>query len=141
MTAPAHATRFWDAVRAGDVPAAMALTAPDVVVSVPPAGIDGGSDALRAFLASTVATFPDLEVTDETGFTASDGVEVTSVRMEGTQSADWLGIVNQEKFLDVRQVWRFRIEDGLIAGVSAYWDQNQVYRRLAVKRLDQVAIV
>jgi hypothetical protein len=30
--------------------------------------------------------------------------------------------------------------DGLITEVTAYWCQAQLYRRLAVKRYDQIAI-
>jgi steroid delta-isomerase-like uncharacterized protein len=141
VTASQLAERFWDSVRVGDAASAIALTGPSMTVSIPPAGISGGREALQSFLESTSNAFPDLVISEESTFTATDGTEVTAIRFEGTQSADWLGIVNQEKFLDVRQVWRFELGDGLITRISAYWDQNQVYRRLAVKRLDHVAIV
>ena len=32
------------------------------------------------------------------------------------------------------------VTDGLITAVTGYWDQNKLYRRLAVKRLDRIAI-
>ena len=61
--------------------------------------------------------------------------------MEGTQAADYLGAINQEKHLDVDQAWRFTVAGDRITGVDAYWCQNQLYRRLAVKRLDQISLV
>ena len=40
----------------------------------------------------------------------------------------------------LRQAWRFVAVGGLITGVDAYWCQAQLYRRLAVKRYDEIAI-
>jgi hypothetical protein len=34
-----------------------------------------------------------------------------------------------------------RAENGTVRSITGYWDQNMLYRRLAVKRLDQVALV
>jgi ketosteroid isomerase-like protein len=68
-------------------------------------------------------------------------VVLAEVSIEGTQAADYLGVINQEKHLDVDQAWRFTVENGSITTIQAYWCQNQLYRRLAVKRLDQIAIV
>ena len=62
------------------------------------------------------------------------------VKTEGTQSADYAGAINQEKHLDIDQAWRFVISNGLITDVTAYWCQAQLYRRLAVKRYDEIAI-
>ena len=50
-------------------------------------------------------------------------------------------VLNQEKHIDVDQVWLLASRDGRISSITGYWCQNQLYRRLAVKRLDQVAIV
>jgi hypothetical protein len=60
--------------------------------------------------------------------------------VEGTQAAHYAGAINQEKHLDIDQAWRFTVTGGLISGVSAYWCQRQLYRRLAVKRFDAIAI-
>jgi hypothetical protein len=68
-------------------------------------------------------------------------VVTAEFKVEGTQAADYLGVVNQEKHLDLDQAWRFTVTGDRITGVQAYWCQNQLYRRLAVKRLDHVAIV
>jgi hypothetical protein len=48
--------------------------------------------------------------------------------------------INQEKHLDIDQAWRFVTGGGLITEVTAYWCQAQLYRRLAVKRYDQITI-
>ncbi len=50
------------------------------------------------------------------------------------------GAINKEKHLDIDQAWRFVVTDGLITGVTGYWCQAQLYRRLAVKRYDEIAI-
>ena len=50
-------------------------------------------------------------------------------------------MTNQEKHFDLDQGWLLEVTaEDLIGGVTAYWDQNQVYRRLAVKRLDKITI-
>jgi ketosteroid isomerase-like protein len=38
------------------------------------------------------------------------------------------------------EAWRFTVTDGRITQVHAYWCQGQLYRRLAVKRFDEIAI-
>jgi ketosteroid isomerase-like protein len=63
------------------------------------------------------------------------------VKVEGTQAGEYAGVVNQEKHLDLDEAWRFTVAGGAITAVTAYWCQQQLYRRLAVKRFDQVAIV
>jgi ketosteroid isomerase-like protein len=68
-------------------------------------------------------------------------VVVLEVTMEGTQATDFLGIVNQEKHVDVDQAWMVWVREGRVRGLRAYWCQNQLYRRLAVKRLDRVSIL
>lgn len=136
------AAEFWRAIGDGDVDAAFARVAEDAEVNIPPAGLLGtaGKEG-REFFTSTVTAFPDLLLTIKKSFTGSDGVNVTELKLEGTQAADYLGAVNQEKHLDVDQVWLLRTEDGVVRSITGYWDQQMLYRRLAVKRLDQVAIV
>jgi hypothetical protein len=66
---------------------------------------------------------------------------VVEVKLEGTQAAAFLGVLNQEKHVDVDQAWLVHAAQGKIAGLRAYWCQNQLYRRLAVKRLDRISIL
>jgi steroid delta-isomerase-like uncharacterized protein len=125
-----------------DVDAAMSVVADDAEVDLAALGIDGaGADRLRDFLAATVTAFPDLLVTTKRTFAGGDGVVLAELKLEGTQAADYLGVVNQEKHLDLDQAWTLRVADGRVRSVKGFWCQNQLYRRLAVKRIDQVAIV
>ena len=131
---------FLDAFARRDVVAAIAVVGPHVSVTVHPLGIrDTGADALRNVLADLVRGFPDLMISVGRVITTGD-VVTALVKAEGTQSADYAGAINQEKHLDIDQAWRFVVSDGLITGVTVYWCQAQLYRRLAVKRYDEIAI-
>ena len=100
---------------------------------------DTGADALREVLADLVRGFPDLMISVSRVITTGD-VVTALFKAEGTQSADYAGAINQEKHLDIDQAWRFVTGGGLITEVTAYWCQAQLYRRLAVKRYDEIAI-
>jgi len=131
---------FLDALARHDVDAAMALVDSHVSVTVHPFGLrEGGADALRTVLADLVRAFPDLVISVSRVITTGD-VVTALFKAEGSQAADYAGAINQEKHLDIDQAWRFVISDGLIAAVDAYWCQAQLYRRLAVKRYDEIAI-
>ena len=132
---------FWDAVRAGDVDGAMALVSDDATIDLLAAGVKGGKNEARDFFAATITAFPDLLLTIKNHFIGTDGTAVTEMKLEGTQAADYLGVVNQEKHIDLDQVWLLGAADGQITSIRGFWDQNVLYRRLAVKRLDAVAIV
>jgi steroid delta-isomerase-like uncharacterized protein len=131
---------FLDAFARHDVDAAIALADSRVAVTVHPFGLqDSGADVLRAVLADLVRAFPDLMITVSRVITTGD-VVTALFKAEGTQSAGYAGAINQEKHLDIDQAWRFVVSDGLIRAVDAYWCQAQLYRRLAVKRYDEIAI-
>jgi steroid delta-isomerase-like uncharacterized protein len=139
MTTPTQTVEtFLDAFARRDVDAAMALVDSQVVVTVHPFGLyDKGADVLRTVLADLVRAFPDLMITVSRVITTGD-VVTALFKAEGTQSADYAGAINQEKHLDIDQAWRFVVADGLITSVAAYWCQAQLYRRLAVKRYDEI---
>jgi steroid delta-isomerase-like uncharacterized protein len=141
MTAPAQTVQeFLAALARGDVDAAIALVDSQAAVTVHPFGLhEKGADVLRTVLADLVRAFPDLRVTVSRVITTGD-VVTALFKAEGTQSADYAGAINQEKHLDIDQAWRFVVADGLISEVDAYWCQAQLYRRLAVKRYDEIAI-
>jgi steroid delta-isomerase-like uncharacterized protein len=131
---------FLDAFARHDIDAAMAVVDPQAAVTVHPFGLHGrGADVLRSVLADLVRAFPDLMVTVSRVITTGD-VVTALFKAEGTQAADYAGAINQEKHLDIDQAWRFVVAGGLITEVAAYWCQAQLYRRLAVKRYDQIAI-
>ncbi|MCA1219950.1 nuclear transport factor 2 family protein [Streptomyces sp. 8L] len=132
---------FLAALRRGDIDGALAPVSRSVVANLHPLRVRGGGrEDLRRLLASTVTAFPDLLLTEK-HLLELGRVVVVELKMEGTQAADYLGIVNQEKHIDLDQAWRLTVDAGSITGFDLYWCQNQLYRRLAVKRLDEVAIV
>ena len=134
------ARAFLDAWSRHDIDAAIAVVSPRVSVTVHPLGIqDTGADALRQILADLVHGFPDLMISVSRLITTGD-VVTALFKAEGTQAADYAGAINQEKHLDIDQAWRFVTGGGLITEVTAYWCRAQLYRRLAVKRYDQIAI-
>ena len=141
MTTPTQTVEtFLDALARHDVDAAMALVDSQAAVTVHPFGInDKGADVLRTVVADLVRAFPDLMVTVSRVIATGD-VVTALFKAEGTQAADYAGAINQEKHLDIDQAWRFVVSDGLIRAVDAYWCQAQLYRRLAVKRYDEIAI-
>ena len=141
MTIPAQAVHaFLDALARRDVDAAMAVTDSRVTVTIHPFVIkDRGTDVLRSVLADLVRAFPDLMISVSRVITTGD-VVTALFKAEGTQAASYAGAINQEKHLDIDQAWRFVVADGLIRQVDAYWCQAQVYRRLAVKHYDEIAI-
>jgi ketosteroid isomerase-like protein len=129
---------FLDAVARHDVGAALAVVDPQASVTVYPLAVhDQGATALRQVLADLLRGFPDLMVSVSRVITTGDVVTV-QFKAEGTQAADYAGAINQEKHLDIDQAWRFVTRGGLITEVSAYWCQAQLYRRLAVKRYDEI---
>jgi ketosteroid isomerase-like protein len=133
-------TRFFGALADRDTGAAIALAAPDVAVAVYPLRVAGtGAAILEQVLKDLVRAFPDLLITVSRMIVAGDVVTVL-FKAEGTQAADYAGAINQEKHLDVDEAWRFTVTDGRISQVHAYWCQAQLYRRLAVKRFDEIAI-
>jgi ketosteroid isomerase-like protein len=131
---------FLGAFARHDIDAAIALADPQVSVTVHPLGVrERGADALRQVLADLVRGFPDLVITVSRVITTGD-VITALFKAEGTQAAGYAGAINTEKHLDIDQAWRFVAANGLITEVAAYWCQAQLYRRLAVKRYDEIAI-
>ncbi len=131
---------FLDAFTRHDIDAAIALIDARAAVTVHPFGLnDSGADVLRAVMTDLVRAFPDLMISVSRVITTGD-VVAALFKAEGTQAADYAGAINQEKHLDIDQAWRFVAAGGLITEVTAYWCQAQLYRRLAVKRYDQIAI-
>jgi predicted ester cyclase len=142
MSTPADTVRaFLTALAQRDPAAAMSTVDDNVRVDFFALGVrDGTAADLHAILTDLVTAFPDLRLSIRSVIETGD-VVTAELKVEGTQAADYAGVVNQEKHLDVDQAWRFTVDGDHITGIKAYWCQNQLYRRLAVKRLDQIAIV
>ena len=131
---------FLDALARHDVEAAVAAADPQVTVTVHPLGLYAtGTEILKTVLTDLVRAFPDLMISVSRVIATGD-VVTALFKAEGTQAASYAGAINQEKHLDIDQAWRFTVTNGLITDVSAYWCQAQLYRRLAVKRYDEIAI-
>ncbi|MFJ9387657.1 nuclear transport factor 2 family protein [Nocardioides sp. NPDC101246] len=132
---------FLNAFTLKDVDGAMSTVAGDANVTVFPLKVrDGGPQVIRQFLDDVVRAFPDLLITVKSVIEVGN-VVVAEFKIEGTQSADFLDAINQEKHLDLDTAWRFTVAGDQIVGLDAYWCQNQLHRRLAVKRQDHVTIV
>lgn len=139
--ADASVANHWiAALQRGDLDGAFAAVSPAAHVVIHPTAQAGGPEIAREFFRAALGAFPDLmlAVTRRTG--CADGRVLIELRFEGTQAADFLGAINQEKHLDIEQAWLLATQDGLITAITGFWDQNKLYRRLAVKRLDRVAI-
>lgn len=134
------AEQFFDRLGARDLDGVLRLIDPEATIELLPLRVRGtGKKEGHEFLQSLFDSFPDLLVTVRNLVPAGDTV-VAEISLEGTQAADFYGIVNQEKHIDVDQGWMLTVEGGQVVALRGYWCQNQVYRRLAVKRIDQVTI-
>ncbi|MFT4081465.1 MAG: nuclear transport factor 2 family protein [Nocardioides sp.] len=142
MSTPSQAVEaFLNAIKLKDVDGAMSTVSSTASITAYPLQIRGGNaDVIHQLLEDIVTAFPDLLIT------VKDVIEVGKVvaaefKIEGTQAADFLDAINQEKHLDLDTAWRFTVDADQIVGIDIYWCQNQLYRRLAVKRQDRVTIV
>jgi hypothetical protein len=135
------ALRFFSFLNQGDLESALFLLDSSAPIDIVPAGVQGTAAAEgRAFFKSLVAAFPDVFIHIHSVMATPD-LAVVEVKMEGTQAADFRGVINQEKHLDIDQAWMFWTAGQRITGLRAYWCQSQFYRRLAVKRLDRISIL
>ena len=132
---------FFARMDSHDTSAALALVAPHTNVTLVPMKLQGDAENVgRQYLEQLMSAFPDLSVRVRRLFVGNDNTAVAEITIEGTQAADFYGIINQEKLMDLDQVWFLHVHDGVIDRIKAYWCQNRLYRRLGVKRLDQVTI-
>jgi ketosteroid isomerase-like protein len=126
---------------ARDVDGVLALIVPDAPVTLVPLQLQGDAKEVgRDYFQQLARAFPNLQVRVRRLFVGSDNTAVAEVTIEGNQAADFFGIINQEKLMDLDQVWLLHVSDGAIDRVKAYWCQNRLYRRLGVKRLDHITI-
>ena len=141
MSARDLAQTFFTRMDAGDVEGTLALVAPQAPVTLVPLQLQGNaSEVGRDYFQQLVGAFPNLQVRVRRLFVGSDNTAVAEVTIEGNQAADFFGILNQEKLMDLDQVWLLHVGDGAIDRIKAYWCQNRLYRRLGVRRLDHITI-
>jgi len=135
------ARNFFARMAAHDTNGTLALVTSHASVNLVPLNLQGDAEVVgRYYFEQLTSAFPDLAVRVRRLFVGNDGTAVARITIEGTQAADFFGIINQEKFMDLDQVWFLHVSDGAIDRIKAYWCQRQLYRRLGVKRLDHVTI-
>ena len=136
------AEKFFGHLEAGEMDEILAMMTPDATVSLMPLERYGPMAADGAcYLRELARAFPDLLVRVRRLFATAGDIAVAEVTIEGTQAGDFLAVANQEKHFDLDQAWMLTVTpDDRISAVVAYWDQNQLYRRLGVKRLDKITI-
>lgn len=135
------ARTFFARMDTHDTSGALALVAPHTNVTLVPLNLQGDAENVgRRYFEQLMSAFPDLSVRVRRLFVGNDNTAVAEITIEGTQAADFFGIINQEKLMDLDQVWFLHVNDGVIDRIKAYWCQNRLYRRLGVKRLDHVTI-
>ena len=136
----ALALKLCERLSARDFEGANVLILAEAAIDFGPAGICGSfSEEGAKFFRDLIAAFPDLRLTVHS-VVADSETAVVEITVEGTQGADFLGIHNQGKYIDVDQAWAITAAHGRITSIRAYWCQTQLYRRLGVKRLDQISI-
>jgi ketosteroid isomerase-like protein len=135
------ARTFFARMDTHDTSGALALVAPHTNVALVPLNLQGDAEHVgRQYFEQLMRAFPDLSVRVRRLFVGNDNTAVAEITIEGTQAADFFGIINQEKLMDLDQVWFLHVNDGVIDRIKVYWCQNRLYRRLGVKRLDHVTI-
>jgi len=142
MSARSLAENFFGRLQAREVDDILGLMTPDATVSLVPLNRHGpmAMDG-AAYLRELARSFPDLVVRVRRLFVTADNTAVAEITIDGTQADDFLAVANQEKHVELDQAWMLKVTPAdRISAVTAYWDQNQLYRRLGVKRLDKITI-
>jgi ketosteroid isomerase-like protein len=142
LSARSLAEEFFARMETGEVDEILGMMTPEATVSLVPLDRHGpvAADG-AAYLRELSRSFPDLQVRVRRLFVTGDNTAVAEITIDGTQADDFLAVVNQEKHFNLDQAWMLKITpEDRISAVTAYWDQNQLYRWLGVKRLDKVTI-
>jgi steroid delta-isomerase-like uncharacterized protein len=142
VSAHSLAEEFFGRLQAGEVDGILGLMTPDATMSLVPLNRHGpmATDG-AAYLRELVRSFPDLLVSVRRLFVTAGNTAVAEITIDGTQAGDFLGLVNQEKHVELDQAWMLQVTPAdRISTVTAYWDRNQLYRRLGVKRLDKITV-
>jgi ketosteroid isomerase-like protein len=129
---------LFDHMQVGDVDEILRMVTPDAAVFLRPLQVHGSMATEGAdYLHELARSFPDLLIRLRRLFVTTDNTAVAEITIEGTQADAFLEAANLAKHVDLDQAWMLEVTpDGRISAVTTYWDQNQLYRRLGVKRLD-----
>lgn len=139
--APPVGETFLERVRTLGIEEAVQLAAPNARFEVEALNVKGSLvQEGVAFFEDLRAVLPDLSLSRVRQFTTGDGTTCAQIRIEGTQAADFRGMVNQEKHMDLLSSWMIGVHEGQVRTVRIFWCQNMLYRRFAIKRNDQITI-
>lgn len=123
---------FFDQLNQHDIDGALQQFSGDATVTLEAVGVEAGGVAdLRRYLEALFGGFPDAQfrLVRTARFDHSILVEVL---LQGNQQRDFLGAGNQGGHLRSAGAWRFTTCGERITGVTGYWCQNLVHRRLGV---------
>jgi len=133
MTTTDVARSFFAAYNHHDVNRMLAECSDDAQVRYVPMGDQGtgpARDVGKNLWSGLIDAFPDLSVTVPNVF-GDDRNMAAEVVIGGTQRKDYMGIQNQGKHYELPQAFIMRVDDeGLIANITAYWDNASFYSQL-----------
>jgi steroid delta-isomerase-like uncharacterized protein len=128
----AHARSYFDALASRDTQAMLRHWSADGVDDLVPLGTLRGHGELAAFFGELFAAVPDLETT-VTRVVAGEREAAVEWRMTGHFSGGpFQGIDPTGRRLDMRGLDLLEIEDGLIVGVTAYYDGMSFARQIGL---------
>lgn len=138
-TALNAARAFFEAYNAHDVDRMIAACTRDAELRYPPLeSQEQGKvrEAGRKTWSGLMDAFPDLTVRIRSMF-GDDRNVAAEVVIGGTQRKDFMQVRNQGKHYEVPLAFLLQVDsDGLIAGITAYWDNATFFRQLGKTTLD-----
>lgn len=132
-TAVDAARSFFAAYNAHDVNRMVNACSEDAEFRYVPLGSQGEGKARqlgRDIWSGLIDAFPDLAVRLESAFGDKRNA-ATEVVIGGTQRKDFFGIRNQGKHFDLAHAFLLKTnDDGLITGITCYWDNATWFMQL-----------
>ncbi|GJF06064.1 nuclear transport factor 2 family protein [Pseudonocardia sp. D17] len=139
-------TAFFDAYRRHDVDGMVDLCSDNAEFSYVPFEAWGKQRVLRgdgkvrtigkAIWAGLIHAFPDLTVDVHAIAESATGDVVAEVTIGGTQALPWGAIANRGRHYDEPHLFVFRVADGAVDGITAYWDGAGISRQLGHLEVD-----
>ncbi len=133
------AERLCAQYRAHDVPAMVALFAPEGVIEYVPLGLSGPAEEIGpGSWGVLIDAFPDLTNVVNRVWSTDDGrTAVVGVNIAGTQEKNAFGVPNLGRRFDLRHLFAVTtIGEGRITEVTRLWDNVAWFRQLGQTTLD-----
>jgi steroid delta-isomerase-like uncharacterized protein len=96
-----------------------------------PEGEVHGPDGLEAFMRGVVAGFPDFHVTI-LDMLSSDNLVMYEGEITMTHEGEFDGIPPTGREVNIREMSKYRVEDGKIQEHRVYFDQQEVFQQLGL---------